>query len=239
MPGSLLRVVGFTLVPVLAAVVGGTIAVVRPPSRQVRSYIQHFAAGVVFAAVASELLPDVREQAPRVVAIGFALGVGLMLAVRWFSKRLEGGSGGNPSGGATSLIATVSIDLLIDGLLIGAAFIAGAKEGITITIALSLEVLFLGLAVVVALPQTMSSITKIGITAGLGILVLIGAVGGSVLLSGVSGPTLAVVIAFGAAALLYLVTEELLVEAHEVRETPTGISLFFVGFLVMFVLDMI
>ena len=239
MPSSLLRVVSFTLVPVVAAVIGGTIAVVRSPSERVQSYVQHFAAGVVFAAVASELLADLHKQAPRMVVIGFAIGVVLMLAVRWFSKKLGSGTGENSSEGATSLIATVSIDLLIDGLLIGAAFVVGAEEGITVTIALTLEVLFLGLAVVVAMPQTASTVRKIGTTAGLGILLLIGAAAGTVLLAGVSDPVLTIVLAFGAAALLYLVTEELLVEAHEVSETPGSTALFFVGFLLLFVLDML
>ena len=239
MASSLLRVVSFTLVPVIAAIVGGTIAVVRPPSERVRSYVQHFAAGVVFAAVASEILADLHKQAPTMVIIGFALGVALMLVVRWASKTFENKAGGSQSEGATSLITTVAIDLVIDGLLIGAAFVVSAQTGITVTIALTLEVLFLGLAVVVAMPQTASNIRKIGTTVGLGVLLLIGAAAGTVLLAGVSGPRLTIVLAFGAAALLYLVTEELLVEAHEVPETPTTTSLFFAGFLLLFVIDMI
>lgn len=48
---------------------------------------------------------------------------------------------------------------------------------------------------------------------------------------------LAAVLAFGAAALLYLVTEELLVEAHEATETSVLTAMFFVGFLVIFILE--
>ena len=44
---------------------------------------------------------------------------------------------------------------------------------------------------------------------------------------------------FGCAALLYLVTEELLVEAHEVPETPLATASFFVGFLVLLVIEML
>ena len=43
--------------------------------------------------------------------------------------------------------------------------------------------------------------------------------------------------AFGLVALLYLVTEELLVEAHEVPDRPWVTALFFVGFLLLFLLE--
>jgi ZIP family zinc transporter len=43
--------------------------------------------------------------------------------------------------------------------------------------------------------------------------------------------------AFGLMALLYLVTEELLVEAHEKPETAWGTALFFIGFLGLAALD--
>ena len=45
--------------------------------------------------------------------------------------------------------------------------------------------------------------------------------------------------AFAAAALLYLVVEELMVEAHEEGETTSGSVMFFVGFLVSLVLSML
>ncbi|HEV8177483.1 MAG TPA: hypothetical protein VGP44_07295 [Gemmatimonadales bacterium] len=47
---------------------------------------------------------------------------------------------------------------------------------------------------------------------------------------------LAAVLAFGAAALLYLVVEELLVEAHEEAETPLLGAMFFLGFLGLYIL---
>jgi zinc transporter, ZIP family len=41
------------------------------------------------------------------------------------------------------------------------------------------------------------------------------------------------VLAFGAVALLYLVVEELFVEAHDVPDTPVSTALFFGGLLAM------
>ena len=45
------------------------------------------------------------------------------------------------------------------------------------------------------------------------------------------------VLAFGAAALLYLVTEELLVEAHETPDTNWHVIAFFAGFIILFALE--
>ncbi|HJT03446.1 MAG TPA: hypothetical protein VJ757_07440 [Pseudonocardiaceae bacterium] len=56
------------------------------------------------------------------------------------------------------------------------------------------------------------------------------------MLGGASATVLAAVLAFGAAALLYLVVEELLVEAHEQAETPLLAVLFFAGFLGIYLL---
>lgn len=52
-----------------------------------------------------------------------------------------------------------------------------------------------------------------------------------------SGATLAAFFAFGLVALLYLVTEEILVEAHEIPDTPLTTAIFFVGFLLLIVIE--
>lgn len=49
---------------------------------------------------------------------------------------------------------------------------------------------------------------------------------------------LAGVMSFGAAALLFLVTEELLTEAHEEKESPLLTAMFFAGFLLFLILEM-
>lgn len=79
------------LIPVLVALAGGILAAVWSPSRQARSLIQHFAAGVVLAALAVELLPEIgREHAPALVTIGaFALGSLFMFGLKLWTIRLE------------------------------------------------------------------------------------------------------------------------------------------------------
>ena len=46
-------------------------------------------------------------------------------------------------------------------------------------------------------------------------------------------------LSFGAAALLFLVTEELLIEAHEVEQTPFITAAFFAGFLALYVIGIL
>jgi hypothetical protein len=60
----------------------------RLPLRCLR--LEHSAAGIVFAAVAAELLPEIRESgSPLTVAVGFTLGVICLLSVKLLSEGFE------------------------------------------------------------------------------------------------------------------------------------------------------
>jgi ZIP family zinc transporter len=236
------EVLVFSLIPVAAMAIGSIIAAVRAPGEQVRSGIQHFAAGVVFAVVAVELLPDIKEtHDPIEVAGGFALGLIFMLLLeRWTATHEHGEEdGGNRS--SAGLLVPIVIDLLLDGLLVGIAFAAGATEGVLLSIALAFELLSLGLALTVALSRAGASTARsILVPVGLALVTLVGgAILGSTVLASASEAVLATVLAFGSAALLFLVTEELLVEAHEVGETPWATAMFFLGFLGLMILGML
>jgi ZIP family zinc transporter len=238
MAGTLVQALSYTMLAVVAAMVGGVVAVYRAPGAQMESNVQHFAAGVVIAAVAAELLPDVHDRAPLVVVVGFAVGVATMLGVHRLSKLIEKRGVGGEFAGAAGLLITVGIDMVIDGVLIGVTFLAEAATGVLIAVALAIEVLFLGVAGVVALPKSVGTLKKLAVPAAFGVLLTAGVTVGVVSLEGVTGAPIAVILAFGSAALLYLVTEELLVKAQKVPETPTSTTLFFVGFLAIFLLDM-
>ncbi|NKN39876.1 transporter, partial [Agrobacterium sp. a22-2] len=77
----------YMLFPLAVTILGGIIAAFRAPGPKLTSAIQHFAAGVVFAAIGLELLPDlVGEHAPLEVLVGFTAGVLLMLGVKWLTE---------------------------------------------------------------------------------------------------------------------------------------------------------
>jgi ZIP family zinc transporter len=235
----LVQALSYTALAVVAALIGGLVAVYRPPGAQMESNIQHFAAGVVTAAVAAELLPDVHGRAPRIVVLGFAIGVVTMLGIHRLSKTIEKRGVGGQYAGAAGLLITVGIDMIIDGVLIGVTFLDNPDTGVIIAVALAIEVLFLGVAGVVALPRELGVARKLAVPTVFGLLLAAGVTGGVLALEGVTGAPVAIILAFGSAALLYLVTEELLVKAGRVPETPVSTTLFFVGFLAIFLLDML
>lgn len=239
MPDFVRTVALYAMFPALAMVIGGVLAAFRPPSPRMRSVFQHAAAGVVFAAVAGEVLPEAKAAHNVAgVVVGFAAGVVLMLVVRMLTEPKADGA--EESDSPKGLVITVGIDLIIDGLLVGIGFAAGAEVGLLVTIALTLEVLFLGLSAASALDRAgVRPPQAIATAVGFGALLVLSAVAGSAVLSGLSGAPYAAVLGFGSAALLYLVTEELLVEAHEVPETPLTTAAFFAGFLALLVIEML
>ncbi|MBI2753890.1 MAG: transporter [Betaproteobacteria bacterium] len=237
---ALAHILGLTLIPVAATVLGGAIAVIKVPSDKTRSLVQHFAAGVVMAVVAGELLPEMtREHHPLGVLIGFVLGVALMLGVKALTERIEQ-KDEQSGGGKAGLLIAVGIDVFLDGLLIGVGFAAGERVGTLLVVALTLELLFLGVSVAASLTEAKVSRARCLLTVtGLSVLVVCGALLGGSLLSGLSGLALEIVLSFGAAALMYLVIEELLTEAHEVKETPLITAAFFAGFVALYLLELL
>ena len=227
--------------PIAAAVIGSVVSVVNPPGPRTVSAVQHFAAGVVLSALAGEILPDLRNEGSlHWSIIGFVVGSVVMLTLGALSRRMERTRAASSSSLPLVLLMAVGIDLLLDGLLVGLGVSLGAKQGLILTIALTIEILFIGLSVTTTLTQSgIRKLPAVTISSGLSLTTAVGAIGGAAVLGGASHQILALVLAFGAAALLYLVVEELLTEAHEQAETTALAAMFFLGFLTIYVLGSI
>ena len=170
-------VLAFASIPAVAVVLGGMVAAFRTPSPAVRSGVQHVAAGVLFAALATELLPDVlHRRLPWVTLIGFALGVAAMLLLKAATAKLEASAGSvSLKGLPLSLLLASGVDIALDGLLIGISFSASARQGLLVTVALTLEVLFLGVAAAAAFNGPGSAQRVIATTCAFAALLLGGA----------------------------------------------------------------
>ena len=147
-----------------------------------------------------------------------------MYGMKLWTMHLEESQPANVGGLAWGLLIATFIDIAVDGFIIGAGFAAGGETGMILALGLSVELLFLGLALT---SESTKGWRIVVISGVLGVTVLVSAVLGSFLLSGASNTVIAAALAFSAAALLYLVTEELLIEAHEVEEKPVATLVLF------------
>ncbi len=234
----------FFLIPTLAGIASALFGLAWKPSGQVRSGVQHFAAGIVFAAVASEVIPEIlRRDFIIAFAIGFPLGVVVVVSLRQTDRLLQrrrAAAGTDQATGAIGIVAPVAVDLAVDGLLVGVGFISGTGMGRLLAIALTMEMMFLGLSVSQMLTKHGYSMRRAaGITVALAFVPITVGLLTVTFLGGLSGAALVILLAFGSAALLYLVTEDLLLEAHETNPNDSVwvTALFFVGFMAVILVE--
>ena len=219
---------------------GSVIALFWDPKAKVRSAIQHFAAGAVLAAVASNIVPEVERigTLPGIVT-GFLVGGLAMILLKWIVVRLERKKNGGqdiPIG----LAAAAAVGTFLDGVIISAGFSADQKLGTLLVIALGLELFFLTLSVGVEFREgKFKPLQSLLITGGIACLLSIGALGASFFLANASKGTLAIVLSFGSAALIYLIAEELLVETIQAEESIFSTLMLFGGFLVLLILKLL
>jgi zinc transporter ZupT len=115
-----------------------------------------------------------------------------------------------------AFLLTVCVDSILDGVLIGIATAAGPSAGPMLALSLCVEMSFLGLTLATAMAGQPS---RNSIPASfLGpLFIVIGSCCGGLLSSALTDNPLAMIglLSFGVAALLFMVAEELLLEAHE------------------------
>jgi zinc transporter, ZIP family len=222
-----------------AGILGSVISLFWNPNANIRSAVQHFAAGAVLAAVASNVIPEIERMGtlPGIVS-GFVGGGLLMIWLKWRVVRFEKQSRQKkkvPAGLATA----AAVDTLIDGTLISAGFSANDQLGSLLAIALALELLFLTLSVGVEFREVKFQWWQsLAVTGGIALLLLVGAFGAAFFLADASEETLAIVLSFGAAALIYLIAEELLVENVQAEESIFSTVTLFSGFLALLILKL-
>ena len=159
--------------------------------------------------------------------------------VRWASE--SGSANGRAQPFPYALTIAVGTDALVDGLLIGISSASGAQAGFVITGALSIEMGFLGLTFASTLRNQRNAVRLLAILLPPILLLLGGVCGGGIASLLASSPPLHTgLLAFGVAALLYLVTEELLLEAHAAQPEEHiwwVDAMFFTGFYLSLLLE--
>src|SRR5919108_5692329 len=113
------------------------------------------------------------------------------------------------------------------------------KLGALLALAMAVELFFLTLSVGSEFHKNkMNRWQGLAATTGIALMLLLGAAGAFFFLRGASESAVAVFLSFLAGALLFLIAEELLVEAIEAEESLFSTAMLFAGFLVLLALKL-
>jgi zinc transporter, ZIP family len=219
-------------VAALLGAAGGLLPVLFRVPRTLRAYIQHTAAGIVTAVIAVELFPDLRAYEEDWAAlVGFGVGAAVMVLLKQVAGRLEER---RLDGFPVGMAVAAAVDTAIDGVIVGAGFAVDSRLGVLLATGLGVELGALNLALASEFRKEGAGRWATSAVVSLNTLLLIaGAAAGAVVLEGSSDRTFSLVLSFSAAALLYLVTEELLVKGNEDADTAATSAAFFIAFLVL------
>ena len=217
-----------------------------------------FAAGVMIAASVWSLLIPAIEEAESLGQIGwvpaaggFILGVGFLLLLDTLLPHLHPGSD-EPEGlkssmkRTTMLIFAVTLHNIPEGMAVGLSFALAAQHGgdpalyaaaMALAIGIGIQNFPEGAAVSLPLRQEGLSRTKAFICGSLSGLVepVFGIL--TVLIAGVIAPYMPWLLSFAAGAMIYVVVEELIPEAHLGEHSNLGTMGVMAGFLIMMILD--
>ena len=217
-----------------------------------------FAAGVMIAASVWSLLIPAIEEAESLGQIGwvpaaggFILGVGVLLLLDTLLPHLHPGSD-EPEGlkssmkRTTMLIFAVTLHNIPEGMAVGLSFALAAQHGgdpalyaaaMALAIGIGIQNFPEGAAVSLPLRQEGLSRTKAFICGSLSGLVepVFGIL--TVLIAGVIAPYMPWLLSFAAGAMIYVVVEELIPEAHLGEHSNLGTMGVMAGFLIMMILD--
>lgn len=223
-----LAVLAAAVIPVGGTYLGAVLAerMALSPSRL--SLALHAATGVVFAVIAVELLPttleEVRPDGEWVVLVGFAAGGLFYLLFDRLTGIVRARLGArHRKTGATALFMATAVDLLSDGVMIGAGAALRPELGLLLALGQMPADIPEGFALNSTLRQQgLGRGRRLLGMAALGIPILVGATAGHFLLRD-RGPLLqGGVLAFTAGLLAVLLIEELSphAHAHTLRDEP-------------------
>ena len=218
---------------------GGLLGSRIRPGKLCRAMIAHLVGGLVLGIAAADLMPAASNSGhPIALAIGFCLGFSLLLVINAVLEEPHDRPIDGRPRPMLLLMLPFLVDSLIDGLVVGISSEAAEQQWV-IPVAVALE---MGLA-------TLGLGTLIGRGAGrwrsvmsgalMAVTYLIGLSTSLLITYGLQGPALTGTLAFGTAALIYLVVEEVMKEAHSRGEDDSSLVnvAFFIGLLCIWLLD--
>lgn len=229
----------------LATAVGALIVIlIKKPGKKMISIMMGFAAGIMIAISAIELIPESIELGGLLnTAIGFSLGALLMFLLDIVVPHSHMGSGEAENDEKAKLkkmgyfiFLGIALHNLPEGLAIGAGFEAQKALGMSIAIALAIHNVPEGMAT--AVPLIAGGVGKfkvVMLTLIAGMMTPVGTAIGLALF-GISEAFVAIGLSLAAGAMIYIVSDELIPHSHGTHSHFANLGLllgFLVGFLII------
>ncbi|MCC7058613.1 MAG: ZIP family metal transporter [Burkholderiaceae bacterium] len=250
------------MLAVLASLTGGFLAtalgalpvlVMRDLSLRANNAMLAFAAGVMLAATVFSLLlpgfvlaqPMLGGRLPAAIGVVLAMAAGgLLMALihrfiphEHFEKGPEG-PGRERLSRVWLFVLAITVHNFPEGLSIGVGAASGDLAiGLGVTLGIGMQNIPEGLAVAMALAGLgYGRLQAFGVAALTGAVELVGGLAGAGLLE-ISQAMLPAALAFAAGTMLFVISDEVIPETHRAGFGDTATAALFVGFGLMFVLD--
>ena len=218
---------------------GGLLANSIRPGRRLRGVVAHLVGGLVLGIAAADLMPAASNSGhPLALAIGFCLGFSLLLVINAVIEEPDDRSENQRPRPMLLLMLPFLVDSLIDGLVVGISSRAAHQSWvIPVAVALEMGLAAIGLGTLLGRGtgrwRSGLSGALMAVTYGIGLSISL------MITNGLQGAALTGTLAFGTAALIYLVVEKVMKEAHSRGEDDSGLVnvAFFIGLLCIWLLD--
>ena len=227
------------ILPAISMALGGLLSSRIRPGRRFRAVIAHLVGGLVLGIAAADLMPAASNSGhPLALALGFCLGFSLLLVINAVLEEPDDAGESPRPRPMLLLMLPFLVDSLIDGLVVGISSRATQQSWvIPVAVALEMGLATVGLGTLLRRNagrwrSGLSGVLMAG-TYSVGLSISL------VITNGLQGPALTGTLAFGTAALIYLVVEEVMKEAHARGEDDSGLVnvAFFIGLLCIWLLD--
>jgi predicted tellurium resistance membrane protein TerC len=224
-------------IPAITIFIGMVIGLEVDVSTEVNMSFQYLVSGALFAALATEILPLITKpeitQHRIAILLGLILGASLLLGVRAIVQWKNFGV-------SNEITVSAVFDVLIDGLIIGISSkaLTGFKKYF-LSIALSIDNIFLGIVLARKMKQDKKKIGYIlGIAATLSSIIIVSGIMGVYIAhkTGTKSPIYLFTLSFGASALLWLISVELLPTSDESKNISLLYpSMLYIGFILVII----
>tara|TARA_B100001063_G_scaffold5294_1_gene3917 strand:- start:1586 stop:2290 length:705 start_codon:yes stop_codon:yes gene_type:complete len=227
------------ILPAISMTFAGLMGSRIQPGKRFRAVIAHLVGGLVLGIAAADLMPAASNSGhPLALVIGFCLGFSLLLVINAVLKDPDDSSEQGRPRPMLLLTLPFLVDSLIDGLVVGISSEAAEQQWvIPVSVALEMGLATLGLGTLLG---RSGGRWRSGVSGALmAVTYVIGLSISLLITNGLQGAALTGTLAFGTAALIYLVVEEVMKEAHARGEDDSSLVnvAFFLGLLCIWLLD--